>query len=83
MNECQKVVYYSKEINTNQSHLDWDNKGTKTCAENPISVFFSTALSLMVYHSVEVSFDAVNWHARICLIWFYSPENYTTAITLV
>ena len=50
MNECQKVVYYSKEIKTNQSHLDWDNKGTKTCAENPISVFFSTALSLMVYH---------------------------------
>ena len=33
MNECQKVVYYSKEIKTNQSHLDWDNKGTKTCAE--------------------------------------------------
>ena len=25
MNECQKVVYYSKEIKTNQSHLDWDN----------------------------------------------------------
>ena len=55
MNECQKVVYYSKEIKTNQSHLDWDNKGTKTCAENPISVFFSTAWWFIIkaLHSKE------------------------------